>query len=464
MKSGQQENRLGREPVGSLLVRLSIPSILSMLIQALYNIVDSIWVGKYSLDAFKGLSLAFPLQMILIALAVGTGIGANSLISRSLGKGETEKASSAAEHVLITALVYGGVIAFIGAFFSYDLIGMFTDKQELVDYGARYIKVIFMGSTAMFIPMISNNILRGEGNTLIPMVTMFIGSFINIALDPFLIFGWWIFPELGVEGAALATIISRVISGTFILIILFKGNHEIKLNFKNFKPDLSVIKGIYIVGLPAMAMQMLASVMIGGLNKILAPISEDAIASLGIYFKLQSFVFMPVFGLNQGYMPLIGYNYGHNRPERMKKGMKLGFISAFVITTIGFVIFQLFPEQLVLMFADTEDLTAKELERFLNIGKDTLKTISIAFPIIGPAIVGSSTFQALGKGLPSLILSFSRQIILLLPLALILSEIGGLDLIWYSFPIAEGVAAVAMVIWLSYTLKKVFSGYKTENT
>lgn len=444
-----QSNRLGTEPIVPLLFKLSVPSILSMFIQALYNVIDSIFVAKISEDALAALSLAFPIQLVLIAIAVGTGIGTSSLISRLLGEGNEKRASSVAEHVLFIAIFYGIFTGLAGFFVSDHLIKLFTDNALLIDYGARYIRIILIGSTALFIPMIANNILRGEGNTFIPMITMLIGSILNIILDPLLIFGYGFFPELGIEGAALATVLSRIISGSFILIILLKGNHQVKLNLRKFQFDGSIVQGIYAVGFPAMTMQILGSIMIAGFNAILAGYSATAIAALGIYFRLQSFVFMPVFGLNQGFIPIMGYNFGHNNPHRMKQTMKYGFIIAFVFTFLGFLLFQIFPEQLVKMFSDSPEL--------LSTGIDALKTISLAFPIIGPAIIGSTTFQAIGKGLPSLMLSFSRQIILLLPLGFILAKIDGLQLIWYAFPISEIIAAIFMVIWLRKTLKIVFT-------
>lgn len=448
----RQDNRMGTEPIVPLLFKLSIPSIVSMAIQALYNVIDSIYIGNFNKQALTGLSIAFPIQMILIAIAVGTGIGTSSLISRELGKGNKEKASSAAEHVLLLAILYGFALALIGGLFSKNLISLFSDNPTTIDYGTRYIRIILLGSSALFIPMISNNILRGEGNTFIPMITMLIGSILNIIIDPLVIFGIGFFPRLGIEGAAIATVLSRLISGIFILIMLFRNNNELKLNFRNFIFQFSIIKDIYQVGLPAMIMQFLASFMIGGLNIIVGSYNEIAITALGIYFRLQSFVFMPVFGLNQGYMPIIGYNYGHNNPDRMKKTMKYGLLVGFIFTMIGFIIFQVFPKQLISLFISNDE-NNKEL---LKIGTHTLKTISLAFPIIGPAIVGSTTFQAIGKGIPSLTLSFSRQIILLLPLAYILGNIGGLDLVWYSFPISEIISFIVMFFWLRKTLKNVF--------
>jgi putative MATE family efflux protein len=425
-----------------------------MFIQALYNIVDSIFVAKLSEEALAALSLAFPIQMVLIAIAVGTGVGTSSLISRLLGQGSKQRASNAAEHVLLIAVIYGVIVGILGLLFSNKLISLFTKDTILIDLGTQYIRIILLGSIALFIPMISNNILRGEGNTFIPMVTMLIGSLLNMALDPLLIFGIGFFPELGIEGAAIATVVSRIISGSFILYMLFNGNNHIKLDLRNFKFDISILKGIYKVGLPAMTMQLLGSFMIAGINAIVASYSTVAIAAMGIYFKLQSFVFMPVFGLNQGYMPILGYNYGHNNAERMKKAIRYGFIVAFVFTSLGFLIFQLFPIQLLRMFDASNEL--------LDIGRTALTTISLAFPIIGPAIVGSTTFQALGMGLPSLILSFSRQIIILLPLAYILSLTGKLNLVWFAFPLSEVISAVFLVIWLRKALKKVFSQMKLK--
>ncbi|MGO1369577.1 MAG: MATE family efflux transporter [Senegalia sp. (in: firmicutes)] len=448
----KKENRMGTEPIASLLFKLSVPSIISMAIQALYNVVDSIYIGNYDPAALTGLSIAFPIQMILIAIAVGTGVGTSSLISRELGSGNKRKASNAAEHVMLLSLVYGIILAILGALFARNIISMFTDNVEIIGYGTRYIRIILLGSAALFVPMIANNILRGEGNTFIPMVSMLIGSLINIVLDPFIIFGIGPFPEWGIEGAAIATVFSRFLSGIFIVFMIFNSNNEIKVNFKKFKFNFDIIKDVYKVGFPAMVMQFLASFMIGGLNIIVGSYNETAIAALGIYFRLQSFVFMPVFGLNQGYMPIIGYNYGHNQPERMKKTIKYGFLVSFVITTLGFLLFQFFPTQLINLFVSSSDNN----EELIDIGTKALKTISIAFPIIGPAIVGSTTFQAIGKGIPSLTLSFLRQIVLLLPIAYFLGKLGNLNTIWYSFPISELISGIILVFWLRKSLRNIF--------
>ena len=449
-----KSKRMGTDPIVPLLFRLSIPSVIAMAIQALYSVVDSIYVGRLGTDSLSALSLSFPLQMIIIAIAVGTGIGTSSLISRMLGEGNREKAANAAEHVILISIFYGIIIAAVGYFFSDQLLLIFTDDATLISLGTRYISIIFMGSIALFFPMISNNILRGEGNTFTPMVVMIIGAVINIILDPLLIFGIWIFPQLGIEGAAVATVIARLLSGVFLVFMLFSDKNELKLNFNTFNFDLNVITEIYRVGFPAMIMQFLASFMLAGMNKILASFTTTALAAAGIYFRLQSFIFMPVFGLNQGFMPIVGYNYGHNNPKRMLKTIKVAGLVGFAFTMVGFILFQTIPEQLVSLFNNDPEL--------IRIGSNALKKISIAFPIIGPAIIISTTFQALGKGLPSLFFSFLRQIIILLPLMYLLGQWYGLNNLWYAFPISEVVSIIPAAIWLKFTLDKVLNEMETR--
>jgi putative MATE family efflux protein len=449
MKLTKKSDRLGTEKILPLLFKLSVPSIIGMAIQALYNVVDSIYVGRYSNQALSALSLSFPIQILLIAIAVGTGIGSSSLISRLLGQGKDEEADNAAEHAIAITIVYGLVFLVIAHFFSENLFRLLTNDPQLIKLGTEYIRIIMLGSIAMFFPIVANNILRGEGNTFVPMLTMLIGAIINIILDPFFIFGWWIFPTLGVAGAAYATVLARFISGIFVAIILFSDKNQLKLQMKYFQLDFKIISQIYKVGFPAMVMQLLASIMILGVNWILSQYNHLAIAAMGIYFRLQSFVFMPVFGLTQGYMPIIGYNYGHNNSARIKKTIKYGFIVAISFTTAGFLLFQGFAQQLIALFSQDPEL--------IKIGSTALKRISLAFPIIGPAIIGSTTFQALGKGFPSLLLSFLRQIIILLPLMYLLSKFYGLATLWYAFPISETIAALLMIIWLRKTLQQVFN-------
>ena len=453
MQSNSQ--KLGTEAIIPLLMRLSVPSIIAMAIQALYNVVDSIYVGRISTDALSALSLAFPIQIILIGIGVGTGVGASSLISRRLGENNNHAAVNAAEHSIMLSLFYGVLVAILGFLFADQILQLFTSEANLIRMGSEYIKIILIGSLAMFFPMISNNILRGEGNTFTPMVAMLIGSIINIILDPFLIFGIWIFPEMGVAGAAIATVAARIISGSFLIyILLFSKKNELQISLKDFSFDLQIIKDIYVVGFPAMVMQFLASFMLGGMKRILAGFGSTAIAAAGIYFRLQSFVFMPVFGLNQGYMPIMGYNYGHNNPERMKRTFKSTLLVAVAFTTTGFIIFQTVPELLIKMFNSDPQL--------LQIGTNALKKISIAFPVIGPAIIISTTFQALGNGFPSLVFSFLRQIIVLLPVMYLLGEFFGLEYLWFAFPISEAASILPASIWLRLKFKRIFK--KMEET
>lgn len=456
MTKQTNENRLGVESILPLLIKLSIPSMISMSIQALYNVVDSIYVGKLSTAALSSLSLTFPLEMILISIAVGTGVGASSLISRLLGRGEKEKASNAAEHVLLLSIIYGIIIGLVGFFFSENLISIFTNNETFIKFGTEYVRIIFIGSIFLFVPMLANNILRGEGNTFVPMISMLIGSIINIILDPFLIFGIGFFPKLGVAGAAYATVFSRMVSGIYIVYKVFNNDKDIQINFKKFKLNIPIIKEIYSVGLPAMIMQLLGSVMIGGLNIIVGSHNDNAVAIVGIYFKLQSFVFMPVFGLNQGYMPIIGYNYGHNNSNRMKETIKYGLLTGFTITTLGFILFQIIPGQLVKLFNQDPVL--------VSMGIDALKTISLSFPIVGIAIVGSTTFQAVGKGFTSMAISFLRQIIILLPVAYILGKYGQLSHVWYAFPIAEGISFILLIILAKKIFTKIFDDMEKRST
>jgi putative MATE family efflux protein len=443
----EEKVRLESDKILSLLIKLSIPGIVSMFVQALYNVVDSIWIGHLSKEALAALSLAFPVQIILIAIAVGTGVGVTSLISRLIGKGELERASNTAEHGLLIAILYGGIGFVVGSFFSKEILSLFTNDPLLIALGSRYIRIILIGSMAMSIQVISNTILRGEGNTVVPMIAMLIGSVLNMILDPFFIFGLWIFPRWEIEGAAIATVLSRIISGVFIVYILFYGKNLLKLNLKYFRTDFSILKGIYAVGFPSMVMQVIASFMIATVNIILAGYSSLAIAAMGIYFRLQSFVLMPVFGLNQGFMPIVGYNYGHRKPERIRKTVKYGAIMAFFFAMIGFFIFQLFPGQLVRLFNDDEEL--------VRIGIEALKTISFLYPVVGFSIIASVTFQAFGKGFRSLAISTLRQLILLLPLAYLFGEMGGLSALWYAFPAAEFIAFGFTMVWFRLTMREV---------
>ena len=406
--------RMGNEPILKLLFKLSVPAIIGMIIQAMYNIVDSIYVGRLSTDALSALSISFPVQMFLIAIGVGTGVGTSSLISRLLGRGEKCRANNVAEHVFFIAIIYGILGGLIGIFFSENIIRLFTDNSVLIDLGYQYINIILTGSIAIFIPATFNYILRGEGNTFLPMLTMIIGAVLNMIIDPFLIFGLGPFPQLGVAGAAYATVFSRIIGGIFIISVLFSDKNELTLRLEDFEFDFQIIKEIYNVGIPAMANRLLFSVSIVFINLILGAFNSTAIAVMGLIFRMQSFFLMMVFGLTQGYLPLVGYNYGHNNPERMKKTILIGSSTALAFGTLGFIVFQLFPTAIIKLFNSDPKL--------LNIGVEALQKVSLSYFFMVLNIIGVATFQAVGKGMPSFAITFLRQAIFLVPGMYLLGE------------------------------------------
>lgn len=449
MNQLSQKHRLGTEAILPLLVKLSIPGIISMTIQALYNVVDSFFVSRISESALTALAIAFPVHIFLIAIAVGTGIGTSSLISRLLGQQKEEEAVRVAQHVLCAALVYGVISALAGIFLSGPIVRAFSNDPQVIRYGIQYIRIIMMGGVFLFASIVASDVLRGQGNTFLPMLALILGAVTNIILDPFMIFGIGFFPRLEVTGAALATIISKGISSFFILLLLFKGTHLVKPKIETFTIDFSILKRVYQVGLPSMFMQILTSFMIGGLNIIVGNYTETAMAVTGVYFRLQSFVLMPVFGLTQGYIPIIGYNYGARQAHRMKQALRYGLSISFAMTASGALLFRFFPHVLMGLFNPGPEMMA--------IGVEALSTISLGLFLVGPAIIGATTFQAIGLGLPSLALSFLRQMILLLPLAWLLGGIGGLSAVWYAMPLSEFIAFFIMIFWLGRRLQKIFS-------
>ena len=449
MRTKPDSQRLGNEAILPLLFRLSIPGIVSMTIQALYNVVDSFFVARIGENALTALSIAFPVHIFLIAISVGTGVGTSSLISRFLGQNKDKDAMRVAQHVLSAALIYGIVTAAAGIFLPEPLVRSFSDDPEVILYGVQYIRIIMFGSVFLFMSIIASDVLRGQGNTLFPMLALMLGAVTNIILDPLMIFGIGFFPRMEVTGAALATIISKGLGCAFILFLLFRGDHQVKPRVSKFKIDLSIIRQVYAVGLPSMFMQFLTSFMLSGLNIIVGNYTETAMAVTGVYFRLQSFVLMPVFGLTQGYIPIIGYNYGARNVARMKQALRYGLLISFAITAAGASLFRFFPATLIGLFNPSSEM--------LVIGIEALSTISLGLFVVGPAIIGATTFQAIGLGLPSLALSFLRQIILLLPLAWLLGRWQGLSGVWYAFPLSEFISLTIMVLWLGRRLQKEFA-------
>ena len=440
----QQENKMGVMPVNRLILTMSLPMILSMLVQALYNIVDSMFVSRLSENALTAVSLAFPAQNLMIAVATGTGVGVNAALSRSLGERNFDRANKIADHAGFLAIASYAVFAVLGLFFSRQYFLWQTDIEEVVDQGTDYLRICTLFSFGLFLEITCERLLQSTGKTIYSMYTQGLGAIINIIFDPIMIFGLFGFPKMGVAGAAAATVFGQILAAVLGIFLNKTRNQEIHVSFRGFRPNSEIIRHIYSVGIPSIIMSSIGSVMTFGMNKILIGFTSTATAVFGVYFKLQSFVFMPVFGLNNGTVPIIAYNYGAAKPDRILKTLKLAICYAVGIMLIGFAVFQLLPDKLLLIFEASENM--------LNIGVPALRIISVSFLFAGYCIVCSSMFQALGHGLLSLLVSVFRQLLVLLPSAFLLSKIGGLDLVWYSFPIAE----ICSIFFSTYFLRHVY--------
>ena len=436
-----------------LVFGMSLPAMFSMLIQALYNIVDSIFVSNYSEDAFTAISLAMPLQMIAISFAVGTAVGVNSLIARRLGAKNFREADSAATTGLFLAVINWLIFLVVGLTLSGQFIAWFHDDPSVIACGAQYLSIVLCVSFGMMISVMGEKILQATGNMIFPMLTQLLGAVVNIIFDPLLIFGVGFFPELGIVGAAVATVFGQLCSMTFILIVLFVKKHDVTVRFKGFRPSGQVIRNIYAVGFPAIIMQSIGSVMVSGVNAIISTaqvsrvVADAYIRSFGAYFKLQSFIFMPVFGLNQGVMPIIGYNYGAGNKKRLYSAFRIGIIVAVIIMAAGTLLFQLAPGWLLSFF--------KPDAHMLQVGVPTFRIISLSFMLAALGIMFSALFQAVGKGLYSMIMSVCRQLVVLLPVAYLLAQ-GDLIMMWYAFPIAElACLGIAVAFFVSLRNKQL---------
>ena len=431
----QQENKMGVMPVNKLILSMSIPMVLSMLVQALYNIIDSMFVAQISENALTAVSLAFPAQNLMIAVATGTGVGINANLSRSLGEKNFERANQVANHAIFLAVCSYLVFAIFGIFFAETFFRMQTDIPDIVEYGTSYLRICTIFSIGIFGEIAFERLLQSTGKTFYAMIVQGAGAITNIVLDPIFIFGLFGMPKLGVAGAAVATVAGQIVACVIGFFLNRAKNHEIQLSLSKFRPNKYVIGRIYSVGIPSIIMASVGSVMTFGMNKILIGFTSTATAVFGVYFKLQSFIFMPVFGLNNGTVPIVAYNYGARRPDRIMQTLKLAVIYAVSIMFVGVVAFQTIPDKLLMIF-NASDL-------MLEIGVPALRTISLSFMFAGYCIVCSSTFQALGHGMMSLWTSVIRQLVVLLPAAFVLSRVGGLSYVWYSYPIAE-VFSVAL--------------------
>ena len=430
-----QENKMGVMPVKKLIVTMSLPMMLSMLVQALYNIVDSIFVSRINESALAATSLAFPAQMLMIAIGAGTGVGINAILSKSLGAKKFSDADKAANTGLFLIFVSYIVLMVLSLFavkpFVASQIKEGTENAaQIMQYSTDYLSICYILSFGILFEMTFERLLQSTGKTFYTMITQSVGAVINMILDPILIFGLLGAPKLGIKGAAIATVVGQTVAMAMAIYFNIKKNHEITLSLgKIFRPDIKTIKNIYIIAVPTIIMQAIGSVMTFAMNKIIAPFSMTAVAVFGVYFKLNSFIFMPIFGLNNGLIPIIAYNYGARNKKRITEGMKFSLVISVSLMVIGMLIFFAVPDKLLMLF--------KASPQMIDIGSKALRTIAIHFPIAGCCIIFMATFQAFGEGFVSLIVSLVRQLCVLVPAAYILSRIAGLDAIWFAFPIAE---------------------------
>ena len=453
-------------PVGKLLITMSLPLIISYFVQALYNVVDSVFVSRITTDeliydeagelisagtdAISALGLAFPIQLVIIALAVGTSVGVSSLLSRSLGEKDQETADKTAAHGLFLMACSYLVSLSIGLFFAKALIAGQGATGRQLEYGTTYLRIICCCSIGVYMEIMLERLLQSTGRSHLSMIPQTAGAVINCIMDPILIFGLFGMPKLGVAGAAFATVFGQFAATCIGIYLNVKKNPEIHLTLRHFRPEMRIVKGIYSVGLPAIVMQSIGSVMNFGMNAILLDINRNAVAVFTVYYKLQSFFFMPIFGLNSSLVPIIAYNYGARHKARLKKAFRLSLALGFFLLFIGFLSFEIIPKQLLQIF-DTGD------DSLIALGVPALRIIAIHYLLAWYCILAGSVFQALGNGVYSLVVSLMRQLAALLPAAFILGRIGGLPLVWWSFPIAEMVSLMTTAFYYYRINKNVIS-------
>lgn len=441
-------DKMGSTPMLRLILSMSLPTMFSMIIQAMYNIVDSVFVSNLGQDALTALSLAYPLQLMTISVAVGTGVGINSFISRRLGEKNQELANNGAANGIFISIISWLVFLLVGIFLTVPFFKLFNPTPGVMKYGVDYTSIILIFSVGVMVEIAIEKVLQATGNMIFPMIFQLIGAVSNIVLDPLFIFGIGPFPRMEVAGAAVATVIGQILAMLFAIYIFFFKKHAVQVHVRNFKPSLKIIKNIYAVGFPSIIMQSISSVLVVGLNAILMGFSEATVSVHGIYYKMQSFVFMPVFGLNQGLMPIMGYNFGAKNKDRLHSAIRYGCIIAAFIMLCGTVIFWVFPAQILSLFNANDDI--------LNMGIKAMRFISLSFLPAAIDIIFSTTFQAVGKGFSSMILSLLRQLVFILPAALVLSNFG-VNAVWFAYPIAEVGALIVAIFLYTRINKKVFS-------
>ena len=437
----EPENIMGTMDVNPLLIKLSIPMMISMLVQALYNVVDSIFVARVSESALTAVSLAFSLQNLMVAVGIGTGVGVNALLSKSLGEKNQYRANKTAENGLFLALCSYLVFLVLGLTVVRPYFYAQTADADIAEQGIRYLTICCVLSLGMFMQVMNEKLLAATSRTTLSMISQLVGAIVNIILDPIFIFGYCGEALSGTTGAALATVIGQFCGAGVSFYLNLRKNPDIQLDFKGFRPSAEAIKRIYVVGLPSIAMQCVGSVMTVLMNQILMAFTATAVAVFGVYFKLQSFVFMPIFGMNNGMVPIISYNYGARKPERVKKTIRLAVFYAECIMLVGFCIFQFLPDKLLGLFAASDAMLA--------IGVPALRIICPHFLLAGAGIVLSSVFQALGNGVFSLTVSICRQLVVLIPAAWLLSRTGEVNMVWWAFIIAEVVSLALSLVFMA---------------
>lgn len=451
-----KENKMGYMPVNKLLITMSLPMMISMMVQALYNVVDSIFVAMINEDALTAVSLAFPLQSLMIAFGAGTGVGINAILSKALGAKQKDRANHAANNGVFLAMVGTVLAILVGIFVVRPFYVSQTSSESIIGYGVQYLTIVCCGSLGIFTQFVFERLLMSTGKTIYTMFTQGAGAITNLILDPILIFGLIGMPKMGVAGAALATVIGQWVAGILALIFNLKYNDEITVNFaKVLKPDFAMIKDIYAIGIPSMIMQAIGSVMVYGFNRILISFTSTATAVFGVYFKLQSFIFMPIFGMNNGLVPILAFNYGAGKKDRFLKAMRLGIIYAVSIMFIGFVIFNTCTRGLLSLFSASDNM--------MELGIPALKIISTSFLLAGFCIICGTVFQALGKATYSMVVSIARQLVVLLPAAYLLSLTGEVKNIWWAFPIAELMSLAVTMVFLVKINREIISKIGEED-
>ena len=430
-----KQNPMGTKSISSLIFTMGCPPIISMFVQSMYNIIDSIFVAKLGENALTAVSLAAPIQYCLLAVSVGVGIGMNSYISRSLGANNIDEANNTVTHSMILSFIHSLLFIVLGLLFIQPFFRAFTDSEEIFTLGCNYTYIVVLLSFGLFFQITFEKIFQATGNTLMPTISQAIGAIANIILDPIFIFGWFGVPRLGVTGAAIATIIGQMISFLILLVFFIKSDSMLKMDLKRFKFEFHIIKEIYAVGIPSALMISISSLLTIVLNFVLVKFSNTAVSVYGIYYRLQTFIAMPVNGLVQGMRPIIGYNYGAKNRDRIFEALKISLMVSFTIMLIGFLLFMFMPRQLMSMFSASENM--------MNLGVQTLRIISLGFLFSAFSLIISAMYESIGKGTYSLVISLLRQCVIIIPVCMIFYKSIGLTGIWITLPVSEIVAAVA---------------------